>query len=294
MNFTKSAFIILTLVMLGSSGCSMVTLGYNHADWILRYRITDYTSFNAQQKDLIHLEVDNYLRWHRNNALPEYIVFLQNINALINRNEVLNAGEVMRARAESNRLYKKTMEPFIRPAAHVLGTLDKRQIDKLRNTLANKNRKQKEETLFASAQENLSKRAERHIDFVEQLVGSLSDEQEEKIREMSLRIPFATPAYIEQRETKQASLILLLNSNEGEEKIAALFRQWINAPEVSRSPQQQQAIAAYESAMNEMTARIFELLTINQKNHLSKKISSYIEDFQKLTLPRSETPQPAN
>ncbi|MFA5825918.1 MAG: DUF6279 family lipoprotein [Gallionellaceae bacterium] len=294
MKFSKSTLIILTLAILGSSGCSMVTLGYNHADWILRYWITDYTSFNVQQKDLIHIEVDNYLRWHRNNALPEYIVFLQNINALINRNEALNAGEVMRARAESNRLYKKTMEPFIRPAAHVLSTLDKQQIEKLRNTLANKNRKQKEKTLFASAQDNLSKRAERHIDFVEQLVGDLSDEQAEKIREMSVLIPFATLSYIEQRETKQASLILLLNSNAGEEKIAALFRQWINAPEASRSPQQQQAIAAYEGAMNEMTARIFGLLTIHQKNRLSKKISSYIDDFQKLTLPRSEIPQPAN
>ncbi len=294
MNFTKSIFIILTLVMLGSGGCSMVTLGYNHADWILRYWLTDYTSFNEQQKDAIHLEVDNYLRWHRQNALPEYIVFLQNINALINRNEVLNAGEVMRARAESNRLYKKTMEPFIRPAAHVLNTLDARQIDKLRNTLASKIRKQTEGALFASEQENLGKRAEKHIDFIEQLVGNLSDEQEEKIRAMSLRIPFATRAYIEQRETKQANLISLLNNKAGEEKIAALFRQWINAPEASRSPQQQQAIAAYESAMNEMTARIFELLTIQQKNHLSKKISSYIDDFQKLAPPRAEIPQPTN
>lgn len=95
-------------------------------------------------------------------------------------------------------------------------------------------------------------------------------------------MPFATKYYIEQREAKQAKLILILNNREGEEKIAALLRQWIDAPEASRSPQQQQAIEAYETAMDEMTARIFELMTTRQKDHLGKKISSYIDDFQKL------------
>ena len=283
MNFTKSIFIILTLVILScSSGCSMITLGYNHADWILRYRITDYTSFNAQQKDEIHREVDDYLRWHRKNALPEYIAYLKNLNALLSRDAALNAGDVIGIRIESNRLYKKTLVPFIRPTAHVLSTLDEQQIDKLRNMLAKNNRKEEKETLFASAQENLSKRAERHIDFVEQLVGSLSNEQEDKIRELSLRIPFATRAYIEQRETKQANLIALLNAKASEEKIAALFLQWLNTPEAFRTVQQQQAIEAYESSMNEMTVRIFELLTTRQKDYLRKKISSFIDDFQQL------------
>jgi len=127
---------------------------------------------------------------------------------------------------------------------------------------------------------------------VEKLVGDLSDEQEKKITEMSLRIPFATRPYLEQREAKQASLIALLNDHAGEDKIAALFRQWIATPETSRSAQQQQAIAAYERAMNEMAARIFGLLTTRQKHHLSEKITSYIVDFQKLNSALEKSVQP--
>lgn len=283
MNFTKSLFIVFTLIMLVCSGCSTVSLGYNHADWLLRYWITDYTSFNAQQKNEIHLEVDSYLRWHRKNALPEYTAFLQNINAMIYRDELPRAADIKHLRTESRRLYKKTMTPFIAPAARLLNTLDKRQIEELRKTLAKKNRKEEKKTLFADEQENLAKRAERNIAFVEQLAGSLSDAQKEKITQMSRNIPFATKYYIEQREAKQAKLILILNNKEGEEKIAALLRQWVDAPEASRSQQQQQAIEAYETAMDEMTARIFELTTARQKDHLGKKISSYIDDFQKLT-----------
>lgn len=280
MRFSRSLFIILAPVLL--SGCSKITLGYNHADWILRYWINGYTSFNARQKEEIHLEVDDYMRWHRKNAVPEYIAFLQNVNALANRDGALADADIMRLRTESGRLFKMTMAPFVKPAAHLLSTLDNRQIEELRKTLAERNSKQREETLFDSERENLVMRAERHVDGVERLVGDLSDEQEEKIMEMSLRIPFATSHYIEQREAKQARLISLLRNHAGEDQIAALFRQWIDNPESSRTPQQQQAIEAYESAMNEMTVRIFELLTARQKDHLRRKIASYLDDLQKL------------
>jgi len=75
MRLPGSLLIILALLLL--SGCSRVSLGYNHADWILRYWINGYTSFSAAQKEDIHLEVDDYMRWHRQNALPGYIAFLE-------------------------------------------------------------------------------------------------------------------------------------------------------------------------------------------------------------------------
>ncbi len=276
-------FILLALILLCCSGCSTVTLGYNHADWLLRYWINDYTSFSASQKEQIHLEVDNYLRWHRKNALPGYIAFLRNVDAAVNQERSMTVSDVMRLRAESNRLYQLTMEPMIRPAAHILSTLDSEQITELADTLAKRNRKQRKTMLHGSEQEMLAARAKRQVELVENLVGNLSTEQEQKIKEMSLRIPFASRAYIEQRETRQARLIALLRDKAGEDQIAALFRQWLAAPEAFRTPQQQQAIAAYESAMNEMTARIVGLLTVRQKHHLSEKIASYLDDFRGLT-----------
>lgn len=283
MKLAKSVFIILALVLLSCSGCSRVTFGYNHADWLLRYWINGYTSFNAQQKEDIHRDIDDYMRWHRQYALPEYTAFLQDLGARVEQDGALNTGDVMRFRSEISRLYRLTVTPLNRPAAHVLSTLDSRQIEELGNTLAKQNREQREEALSGSAQENLVKRAERYVHFVEELVGHLSEEQENKIREMSLQIPFITTAYIEQREAKQASLISLLNSHAGEDKIAELFSQWITTPQAPPpSPQEQQTIEAYDSAMNEMIARIFGLLTADQKDHLRKKISGYIDDFQKL------------
>lgn len=277
----KKLFIILSLILL-CSGCSRITLGYKYADWLLRYWINDYTSFTAAQREQIHLEVDNYLRWHRKTMLPEYIAYLQHVNAAINQEGGLTVGDVVRLRAESNRLYQLTMEPVIRPAAHILSTLDNQQITELGDAFAKRNRKQREKLLHGSEKNMLDARAERHVELVEELVGHLSSEQEEKITEMSLRIPFASGAYIEQREAQHARLLALLRNKAGEDQIAAVFRQWLAAPEISRTPQQQQAIAAYERGMNEMTVRIAGLLTPHQKRHLTDRIVSYIDDFRKL------------
>ncbi len=222
------------------------------------------------------------MRWHRKEALPGYIAFLKNVNAAIKHEVVVTPDDVMRLRLESTQLYQTTMTPMIRPAAHLLSELDSGQINGLAETFAERNRKQREKMLTGSLQKDLELRAKRHIEFVEDLVGDLSAEQTRKITEMSLYIPFASAHYIGQREAKQAALITLLKEKAGEDKIDALFRQWLIAPAIFRTPQQQQSIAAYESAMNEMTARILELLTTQQKQHLTAKITSYIEDFSKL------------
>lgn len=290
----KSLFIILALALLCCGGCSRVTIGYNHADWYLRYKINDYTSFNSLQREEIHREVDNYMRWHRMHALPEYTRFLQDLYDVVQQDRRVQTEDVARIKGKLGNLYRATMAPVIRPAARLLGTLDSRQIEELGKTLAKMNLEQKEESLDGSDQENLDKRAERTIDFLEGLVGNLNGEQEEKIREMSLRLPFATRYYIEHREANQAGLMALLNNHAGEDKIAAFLWLWLNAPETARTPEQQQVIQSYESATDEMTARIYELLTDRQKNRLRKKILSYIEDFKNLSAETRTVSAPPN
>lgn len=282
MNCSKPIFIVLALVLLACSGCSRITFGYNHADWLLRYWVNDYTSFNSAQKEEIHNAIDDYLRWNRKNALPEYIAFLQELEVLANRNSALTPSDVMHIRDEISRLYRFTMTPSIRPAAHVLSSLDDKQIQELRKNLAKKNHEQRDEMLPGDLKENLAKRADDHIHFVQELAGRLSDEQEGKIREMSMHIPFVTRNYIEHREAMQVDLILLLKSHASEDDIAALLTQWINTPPTPATAAMQRTLESYDDAMDEMTVHVFDLLTPDQKNHLRKTISGYIGDLQKL------------
>jgi Family of unknown function (DUF6279) len=275
----KSLFIILAFALL-NCGCSTVGLVYRNADWYLQHKINGYTSFNARQKATIRQEVSNYMHWHHKNALPEYIIFLQNLNGVAQYDGQLKAEQIALLRTHLMSLYKKSLMPAIRPAAQMLSSLDSRQIQELGSNLAEENQKQKHEELDASHDEYLAKRADKTITFLEWLAGNLSGEQEQKVREMSRHLPFVSHIYIQNREANQSRLIALLNGHAGEEKIAAFLSSWIFTPEATRLPQQQHVIQSFEQASDEMIAQIHGLLTVRQKDHIRKMISSYIGDMQ--------------
>lgn len=278
----KSLFIILAFALL-NCGCSTVSLVYRNADWYLQHKINDYTSFNARQKETIRQEVYDYMHWHRKNALPEYIIFLQNLNGIAQYDGQLREQEVPLLRAHLLSLYRKTLVPAIRPAAQLLSELDSRQIQELGRNFAEKNQKQKQKELDLSYDEYLDSRADKTITFLEWLAGNLSDEQEQKVREMSRHLPVVSHIYIQHREANQGRLIALLNGHAGEEKIAAFLSSWIFAPEATRTAQQQRVIESFETATDEMITQIHGLLTARQKDHLHKKISSYIDDMRSLS-----------
>ena len=59
-----------------------------------------------------------------------------------------------------------------------------------------------------------------------------------------------------------------------------IISSWILIPEASRLPRQQRVIESFETASDEMIARIQGLLTAAQKEHVHKMISSYIDDMR--------------
>jgi hypothetical protein len=276
----KSLFICFAFALF-ISGCSTVSLIYRNADWYLIHKINDYASFNSMQKDTIRKDVADYMQWHRKKALPEYIIFLQNLNGATQYEGQLKAEQVARLRTQLSDLYKRTMVPAIRPAAQLLSELDSGQIQELAGTFAEQIQKQKRDYLIGGQKENLEKRAERAMDFLEWLAGDLSDEQKLKVTELSRKIPVASLSYIQHREANQARLIALLKNHAGAEKIASFLSSWILTPEATRTPQQQRAIQSFEAGTDDMIAQMHGLLTARQKEHIGNLISSYIQEMQK-------------
>ena len=278
----KGKLIFVIAILLSLSGCGIISIGYNYADVYLRYSVNSYTSFNDVQKETIKQEVNIFMIWHRKNMLPEYVRFLQALQRTVQSGAELKKQDVTKYRAEARNLYVKTLQPTVRPAASLLSGVDSEQIEELVKSFAKENKKQKEKELGGSLDEQFRKRAERSIDFLENLVGDFTDTQLEKIREMSRKLPFATGIYIGQREDNQARLIELLKNDKGEAAIAVLLSTWLLTPEANRSLDEQSIILAFENASDEMIASIYQMLTARQKKTFQKNILKYIDTFQEL------------
>ncbi len=287
----KAVCIVLVPLLLSCSGCNVVTFGYNHADVILRHWANNWGSYNAQQREEIRRDVDQYLAWHRQYALPEYIAFLQNLQALLARDGTLQPEDAAHVRAELARLYRLTMTPIARPAAHFLATLSNEQIEELHHNLEKDMRELRQDLLPDGARENYHSRAKEHIKLVERLVGNLTSKQEDEVAALSARIPFATEEYLKGRTARQAQLLALLQNHAGEDKIADFLLTSINATEVFKPLPDHQAKDAYDAALNEMMVKTYALLTVEQKKNLLDKIGDYLAAFQQLH--QAATPTPA-
>jgi len=279
----KNKLIIAVALLLLLSGCSIVSVGYNYADVYLRYTINSYASFNDVQKEIIRNEVNIYMRWHRKNMLPEYVVFLQELRGLVQSGKVLKQEDVARVRSEARSLYVKTMQPTVIPAATILKSVDSRQIKELVQSFAKKNAKLKDKELSGDQQEQLRKRAEKTIDFMENVVGDLTDSQLELIRNKRYKLPLAASIYIRLREDNQARLIALMTQNSAETDIAKFLSQWILMPAKYIGSDEQLVLQEFEQASDEMIAGIYAILNERQKNKLLKNVVKYIDVFQELS-----------
>ena len=278
----KSLFIVLAFALF-SWGCSTVGLFYRNADLYLQHKIDGYASFNDSQEQAIRREISTYLDWHRKYALPEYIIFLQNLNGAAQFDGQLKAERIALLRMQLLDLYRKSMEPAIRPAAEILSSLDSRQIRELGLNLAEENNKQRREERDMGRDGYLDKRADKTLDFLEGLTGKLSREQRQKVRAMSRRLPLVTDIYIDQRETNQRRMIIMLNENAGPDRVAAFISSWILTPDQTRTIQQQHDIESFDTASDEMIANIQGMLTARQKAHLNKELSDYIDELRNLS-----------
>jgi hypothetical protein len=275
-------FLVFLLLLLPLSGCSLVSVGYNNADLYLRYSINGYATFNGTQKQDIKREVDNYLLWHRRHMLPEYVSALRELLQIVQSGRALNSEDVLRIKLAGRALYVKTVQPAVEPVANLLSDLDAAQVEELVLSFAKENNKQREKYLTGSEEHKLRKRAERTIDFIENLVGGLTDNQLEKIRELSYKLPFAADLYLRLRENNQSGLIGLVGNKKSGKEIASYLSAWLTMPETSRSPEEQSILLSFERGADEMVTEVYAMLNEQQKKSLVKNITKYIETFTQL------------
>jgi hypothetical protein len=288
----KTALWFVIAIFLLIASCSTTSLVYRNAEWYLQYKINTYTSFNAQQKKMISVQIADYMRWHRKNALPDYIKFLQNLNGAAQFDGRIQPGEITLLRTDLLDLYKRTLVPLVRPTADMLASLDDQQIQELDMNLTHELDEQKREQLDVTPAQYRDRRADRTVDFMEWLAGSLGRDQEAKVRQMSRELPFVADIYLQQRQVNQKRLMDVVRSHAGREKIAAILLSWILTPESTRLPQQQDTIESFQRATDEMIAQIHATLTAKQKEHIRKIISSYIDEMRAENLKATSNTRP--
>ncbi len=274
---------LLLLVVALVAGCSAgLRLGYNQAEALTNWMVSDYVDFDPQQRDLFSQKFRALHAWHRREQLPEYSRLLRETRKRaedgLSRDDAVWVME--RSRSQVDALIRQAATD----AADVLVTLTPDQVAALEQSFVRANRKvMRDWGVGRPAEEQRRSRAERQIAQIERLTGRLSREQTERVIAMSDTLPLTTDQRFADRQRRQRELIKTLQAGRSRSELAAWLREWGPNWERGRDDAYARAARAATEQRAQMFADIDRTLTPAQRSTALGRLQGYIDDVVALS-----------
>lgn len=170
--------VLLILLALSLTACSLGRLAYNNFHYVVMWKIDDYIDLDRSQKRLVRQASKDFIIWHRENELPKYKDLLQHLYTdLKSQSLTLEAAAVYEKQAQTLSMQVVSYLQAELPA--LLMHLTTPQYQQLVSNLRKRSEKRQEKTL--------EDRIEDEIDDTEEWFGKLNKAQEQVIIEWETR-----------------------------------------------------------------------------------------------------------
>ena len=270
----------LTFAMLLCS-CSRIKLVYGYGDWLLERQAHKLLKLNSAPDDQLTADIKAYWAWHRKEMLPAYAALCRKLSKGF-RGEEKEEDNVAAATPLINKLWQDTVDPVVRPVAVAMLSLDDKGLKYLEEAFAESNRKERK--LYLEDPEAAKKRRiKRTLGYVRDFAGSLSDEQEKKIGELTLALKVPDEAWILDRERRQKEILGLLREKKGLDQVEASLRRWWVG---SRTKAEGDPATIKESDLEAFFLGVLRALTPAQRLNAAKVMDAYALDFEELAQGR--------
>lgn len=289
--YPQIRIVLLMLLLLLSSGCSMIRVGYGHFDSVAAWMVHDYFDLNADQRDLFAQRFERLHSWHRQTQLPEYAQFLGDIQTRAKRG--LRDSDLLWLVDGSKQRYARIAARGAADAADLLTTLTPEQVETLRQQIDKANRKfMREHRVNDSEAERRKVVQQRTLSQLRDWVGPLSDAQETRVIAMLQTMPLVDKLRHEDRLRRQRAFFTLLELRSGDRAVfAQRLRDWLEHWEAGRGVEQARLFDESWKKRAGLYAAVDHTLTPAQRNHLVSKLQDYIDDFRELSKARPAVAQ---
>lgn len=276
----RGGLVFLLLVGL-VSGCA-IRLAYNQLDWVIPWYLKDYMALSGDQKDRFQTRLEDYLYWHRVDQLPQYAAFLHDVATQaengLDRNEIA----VIQVRTET---FANSLITQMTP--HVVALFASATEPQLQQLFA---RFDKDNAAFREQYIDISERAKRKQaanearSYVQRWIGSLSDRQDQIVRDWSSSYEPMGEEMLAARKVWQQRFRDILTMRNAqpvafEQQLTAL----LNDRNFGRSTQFDSKFAHNSEALIGLYQTLDASLSADQRKHLIKQLNSYADDFVALS-----------
>jgi hypothetical protein len=252
---------------------------YNNVDLLILNRIDYFIDLRSDQEGLLRNTIKFHHNWHRKNELPRYIATLNEIKAKANSWNREDVRWLFRSLDDHrDRLFERQ----IPHAARFLTTLSNEQIDHLKKRLKESNEKLIK-YLSMPREERLQKRYEKTLEKLEDIFGTLTPEQKKKIISLVSTLPDVMSERLRYRERIHRKFIEFMGSKPPADQIESQLREWLVEQRHQLAPEYGRVLKQWQIAAFKMMIELNTIMTPENRQHASRKISSWIQDLRELS-----------
>jgi Family of unknown function (DUF6279) len=274
---------ICCLVLL-ITACSTVRFAYNQGDTLIRWWIDDHIGLTAEQEVLTRELLEQQFWWHRTEQLAEVSKTLEQLRRQLHR--PLSTQEVSQFSDDLKKFIYAIAKKSTPDAAKIFVTLQNNQIEKMQKRMQKGNEKFAKEWLPPSAEKQNKVRADKVIDRVEWLFGTINKEQEEKIRQHIKNNPLDMNMVYQERLRRQNDLIKIvrtihqnkLNQQQAEELLTVYMKNF----EYGTTKEQQDFGKKRAAIGVQLSSFITHTMNDEQRKYASGRVETWALDVQEL------------
>jgi hypothetical protein len=280
----RLALAAISLLLALLSGCSAARLAYRHGESVSYWWLDRYVGIEEAQRPKVRKDIADLFAWHRTTQLDSYIRNLQRAQQRI-QSPVDQATLSTELDALRRHLHLLAEQALPQLAALAL-SLESHQIAHIEQKFASNNDDYRKEHLAGDVDDRQRRRYRRVAQRVEYWFGSLSREQEERLRRVSDDRPLPDHTNLAVRMQRQAALIALLRKIHAEKPSQAETERLLSdqlallMTERFVDPRQQQIFEQERAGGLRLIATILDFLTPAQKQHFAAVAQQWIEEFQ--------------
>ncbi|MGE0312967.1 MAG: DUF6279 family lipoprotein [Lautropia sp.] len=279
-----AAWLLAGMVALAAAGCSMVKLGYENLPMLVVWEVSGVLDLDANQKRIVERHAAEIREWHRRRQLPEYVRFIADAEAGLER---APGPETITQWRERLLASWYPLAERLAPAVAELGvTLRPAQLARLDDEFARLNRETRAEYKVDAPREVRERaRRERFEKRAESLLGYLTDEQRQLIRTSSSSVSDER-AWWALREARQRMfselLARLARERPDPERAASMARETLTGLYWAVDADVRASIERRAEAADALAAQLLQRSSVAQRRKLVETLRGYGNDFATL------------
>ena len=266
------------------TACSTVRFVYNQGDTLIRWWIDDHIGLTAEQEVITRELLEQQFWWHRTEQLADVSKTLEQLRGQLKR--PLSTDEVNQFSDDLKKFIYAIAKKTTPDAAKIFVTLQSNQIEAMQKRMQRGNEKFAKEWLPPGLEKQNKIRADKVLDRVEWLFGSINKEQAEKIRQHINNNPLDMSMVYQERLRRQNDLIKIvksihqnkLNQQQAEELLAVYLKNFEYG-----TTKEQQAFGKKRAALGvQLSSFITQIMNDEQRKYASGRVETWALDVQEL------------